>query len=76
MHIMFQPIMYFLLSVRIFTVMEELLKKDFSFDTVKKIFVLGLVDGVMNAIQNIEVIDVDNLAEAYQLYILQNIFTP
>ena len=42
----------------------------------KKTFVLGLVDGVMNAIQNIEVIDVDNLAEAYQLYILQNIFTP
>ena len=31
MHIMFQPIMYFLLSVRIFTVLEELLKKGLQF---------------------------------------------
>ena len=55
--------------------MEKHLKKILCFDRVKEIVVLELVDGVMNTLQNIEVIDVDNVAEAYQVYILQIIFT-
>ena len=51
-------------------------KEGFGFDTVKEIVILELVEGVMNALQNNEVIDVGNVAEAYQDYTLQIIFTP
>ena len=42
----------------------------------KEIVILEIVEGVMNALQNNEVIDVGNVAEAYQVYTLQIIFTP
>ena len=46
--------------------MEEYLgKKDFGFDAVKEIVILELVEGVMNALQDNEVINVGNVAEAY-----------
>ena len=63
--IIFQPIMYCLLSFSIFAVMEEHLKKkkDFGFDTVKEIVILELVEGVMNVFQNNEVIDVCKVAK-------------
>ena len=41
----------------------------------KEIVILELTEGVMNALQNNEVIDVGNVAEAYQVYTLQIIFT-
>ena len=60
--IIFQPIMYCLLSFSIFAVMEEhLKKKDFGFDT--EIVILELVEGVMNVFQNNEVIDVCKVAK-------------
>ena len=68
--------MYFLLCFRIFTVTEVHLEKDFGFDTVKEIVILELVEGVMNTLQNNEVIDVGNVAEAYKVYMLQIFFTP
>ena len=55
---------------------EDFGKEDFGFDTVKEIVILGLIEGVMNVLQNNEVIDVGNVAEAYQVYTLQIIFTP
>ena len=52
-------------------------KKDIGFDTVKKIVILEPVEGMMNALQNNEVFtDVGNVTEAYQVYMLQIIFTP
>lgn len=42
----------------------------------KEIVVLELVEGVMNAFQNNVVIDRGNVAEAYQVHMLQIIFTP
>ena len=42
----------------------------------KEIVVLELADEVMNALQNNEVFDVGNVAKAYQIYMLQTIFTP
>ena len=42
----------------------------------KEIVILELIEGVMNALQNNEVIDVGNVAKAYQVYTLQIIFTP
>ena len=42
----------------------------------KEIVVLELADKVMNALQNNEVFNVGNVAKAYQVYMLQIIFTP
>lgn len=41
-------------------------RNDFDFDTVKEIVILELLEGVMNAVQNNEVIDAGNVAEAYR----------
>ena len=51
-------------------------KEHFGFDTVKEIVILELVERVMNALQNNELIDVGNVVEAYQVYMLQIVFTP
>ena len=75
MQIIFQPIIYFLLSFRIFTVIEEHLEKRTGFDTVEEIVILKLVDGVMNAPENNKDIDVGSVANAYQVYMLQIIST-
>ena len=80
--IIFHPIIFrfiFLFSAFVLgysQLWRSISKKRLCLDTVKETVVLELVDGVVNAIQNIEVIDVDNVAEAYQVYILQIIFTP
>ena len=42
----------------------------------KETVILELVEGVLNALQNNEVIDVGNVAKVYQVYMLQIIFTP
>ena len=62
--IIIHSIMYFLLSFRIFSYGGVSGKKDFGFDGVKEI-ILELVEGVMNALQNNEVINVGNIAEPY-----------
>ena len=50
---------------------EHLKKKEFGLDKVKEIVTLELVGGVMNALQNNEVIDVGKVANiAYKVYIL------
>ena len=58
MQIIFQPIIYFMLSFRIFTVIEEHLEKRTGFDTVEEIVILKLVEGVMSAPENNKDIDV------------------
>ena len=65
MQIIIHSIMYFLLSFRIFSYGGVAGKKDFGFDAVKEIVILELVEAVMNALQDNEVINVGNVAEAY-----------
>ena len=43
---------------------------------VREIFILEPAEEVMNALQNNEVSDVGNVAKAYQVYMMQIIFTP
>ena len=66
---MFYPIMYFLFSFRIFSYGEVSGEKGFGFETVKEIVNSERVEVVINALKNNEVIDVGNVAEAYQVYI-------
>ena len=44
-------------------------EKGFGFETVKEIVISERVEVVINALKNNEVIDVGNVAEAYQVYI-------
>ena len=60
--------MYFLFSFRIFSYGEVSGEKGFGFDTVKEI-ISERVEVVINVLKNNEVIDVGNVAEAYQVYI-------
>ena len=43
---------------------------------VREIFILEPAEEVMNTLQNNEVSDVGNVAKAYQVYMMQIIFTP
>ena len=43
-------------------------EKGFGFDTVKEIAISERVEVVINVLKNNEVIDVGNVAEAYQVY--------
>ena len=49
---------------------EHLKKKEFGLDKVKEIVTLELVGGVMNTLQNNEVINVDTVAQVYPVYML------
>ena len=66
MQIVFQSIMYFLCSFRRKGYGGLCGRNDFDFDTVKEIVILELLERVMNAVQNNEVIDAGNVAEAYR----------